>query len=345
MKFVVFAGLVALAFCSYAVFDSRSLMMMDSSEADRELFDRFMSRHNVFFVSESEKDARFKIFSKNLERARMYEQMDNGDATYGVHHDGRMSPYLHLSPEEFKASHLSSFKKTPTQGTVKASGNDLPKTFNWLDHDGVVNPIKNQGQCGSCWAFSTVQNIESFEALKTGNLKSYSEQQLVDCSLNFKEKSLLGCDGGLMDVAEEWYIENNFGTMLEEDYPYEARDGKCRQETAKMHVFPKQQKNIDPTVDAVKDALVNVAPLAAALNAEWMQFYTGGVSDPAWCNPKALDHAIGIVGYDVTTKHGKELPYWIIRNSWGTGWGEKGYYKLAMGKCGIENYVCTVTEI
>merc|ERR1712083_1121866 len=188
-------------------------------------------------------------------------------------------------------------------------------SFDWRQK-GAVNAVKDQKQCGSCWAFSTVANIEGVNFVKTQKLLSLSEQELVDCD----KKSDQGCQGGLPSNAFQFLISSKTGLEAESKYPYTARDGSCRVQKA--------------------DELVQYGPLSIGINAGPMQWYRGGIADP-WsilCNPKSLDHGVAIVGFGSESK-----PYWVIRNSWGASWGEEGYYRIVrgQGKCGLNTDVTT----
>merc|ERR1712046_209792 len=195
----------------------------------------------------------------------------------------------------------------------------LPESFDWVAK-GAVNDVKNQAQCGSCWAFSTVANIEGVNFLKTQKLVSLSEQELVDCD---KKTGDQGCQGGLPSNAFKDMIENKIGLETESDYPYTAKNGQCKAQQSSEKVFIKDFVKISTDEDQIAAALIKYGPLAIGINAGPMQWYHGGVANP-WsflCNPKSLDHGVAIVGFGVD--RGKK--YWTIRNSWGESWGEKGY--------------------
>jgi len=147
-------------------------------------------------------------------------------------------------------------------------------------------------------------------------LTSLSEQQLVDC-----DKVDAGCNGGLPSNAYE-YIMQAGGIESESSYPYTAMDGSCKVDQSKFVAKVSNWTAVSKDEDQIAAFLVEHGPLSIGINAEWMQFYMGGVSDPLFCSPSRLDHGVLITGYG--THNGK--PYWSIKNSWGDGWGEKGYY-------------------
>merc|ERR1712107_9652 len=181
---------------------------------------------------------------------------------------------------------------------------------------GAANPVKNQEQCGSCWAFATVANIEGVNFVKTQKLVSLSEQELVDCD----RKSDQGCQGGLPSNAYEYLISTKTGLEAESKYPYTARDGSCRAQKADELVFVSSWKHISTDENQIAAALVQYGPLSIGINAGPMQWYRGGIADP-WsilCNPKSLDHGVAIVGFGSESK-----PYWTIRNR-GSKLGREG---------------------
>jgi len=198
---------------------------------------------------------------------------------------------------------------------------------------GAVTPIKNQGQCGSCWAFSTTGSVEGAYFISTGKLVSLSEQQLVDCSGAYGNE---GCNGGLMDDAFKYIIANG-GLDTESDYAYTARDGVCNKAKAAIHAASiKSFADVPANQEAQLIAAVAKTPVSVAIEADQsgFQFYKSGVfAGP--CGTQ-LDHGVLAVGYDTTAT----TPYWIVKNSWGTSWGDQGYIMMAQGKgahglCGI----------
>jgi len=197
----------------------------------------------------------------------------------------------------------------------------------------AVTPIKDQGQCGSCWAFSTTGSVEGAHAIASGSLVSLSEQQLMDCST---PEGNMGCDGGLMDDAFE-YILLNKGITGEKDDPYLANSGKCPG-TAPVRATISGFKDIPVGDEKALMAAVNLGPVSIAIEADQFvfQFYSGGVLDSAACGTN-LDHGVLVVGYGTDSASSK--PYWIVKNSWGTSWGESGYVRLVRDKnqCGLSD--------
>jgi cathepsin L len=241
-----------------------------------------------------------------------------------------------LTPAEYKSmlgyrqpSHASNNRGVKMAPLRK----NVPDSLDYRDK-GVVNPVKDQAQCGSCWAFSAIQSIESTYALEKKTLYSLSEQNLVDCDL-----FCLGCSGGSMVTAFLFLIgwQSEY-VATEANYPYTATDGACAYTEAKA---------VGPVLDtfgivnpgdeeSLKEGVATSGPHAVAIDASAVSFqlYKGGIySEPA-CSSLQLDHGVGVIGYG--TESGKD--FWLVRNSWGAGWGEKGYIRMARNAgnmCGI----------
>jgi len=207
-----------------------------------------------------------------------------------------------------------------------------------------VNPVQNQGTCGSCWAFSTVANIEGAAKVATGKLLKLGEQELVDCDTSGNDH---GCDGGLPSAAFDDMIKNKIGLELEADYPYTGKDGSCYAAASSEKVFISSWLKISTDEKQMAAALMQYGPLSIGVNAAAMQWYHGGRADP-WsilCNPKKIDHGVAVVGFG--TEHVGTKDFWWVRNSWGPEWGQKGYWLPARGKgtCGLNLMVTTATGI
>lgn len=218
---------------------------------------------------------------------------------------------------------------------------DFPKEKNWVD-EGAVTPVKNQGSCGSCWAFSVAGNMEGVYKVAHGELPSLSEQQLVDCDhdcMEYKgQKSCdSGCNGGLMPNAMAYGIRE--GMTTEAEYPYTGKAGTCQYTTGQGKYRFSEWRAVNGTDADMVAALNEVGPLSVGVDANMWQFYMGGVFNLP-CG-KSLNHGVLLVGYGVK---GAKKEFWIIKNSWGAGWGEKGYIRLIRekDKCGVDNFVNTI---
>jgi len=214
---------------------------------------------------------------------------------------------------------------------------DLPESVDWRDK-GWVTEVKNQGMCGSCWAFSATGSLEGQHVRQTGQLVSLSEQNLVDCSKKYGNE---GCNGGIMDNAFQ-YIKDNRGIDKELTYPYKAKTGrKC--------LFKRNDVGATDTgffdvaegdEEKLKVAVATQGPVSVAIDAghRTFQLYTHGVYFEKECDPESLDHGVLVVGYGTDPEQGD---YWIVKNSWGPHWGEKGYIRMARNRnnnCGIASH-------
>jgi len=295
---------------------------------------RFHSLESVkerirYYESKSEHDRRFDIFKDNMDRIKKH---NNGGYSWTM----GITQFADMTREEFKDYiKVGTFKHKPAQTIFEA-----PKDWNittqtavdWVAK-GAVTPVKNQGSCGSCWAFSTTGAIEGRYFIAKGQLNSLSEQDLVDCS---RENS--GCNGGLMDYAFE-FVESNNGLCSESDYPYTARSHFfCEEEGCTKYDSISSHEDVAQSTAAL-EAACNEGPVSVAIEADQdsFQLYTGGVLT-ARCGTE-LDHGVLVVGYG--TDGGND--YWKVKNSWGKDWGESGYIRLCRncranrnkGQCGI----------
>jgi C1A family cysteine protease len=329
---------------------ANALSLVPGNHPHFEKFAEFMRVYNKQYSSGQEFQKRFKIFSENLARIDDLNAKSTG-ARYNV------TKFADMTREEFRqypcgVDKLSSL--TSQRPDFKPNYADLPSdvravaappSFDWTTK-GAVTPVKNQGQCGSCWAFSTIGNIEGVNFVTKGQLIGLSEQEEVDCS-----KTSYGCGGGWPFWAMSDILNGYNGVIdTEAGYPYTAEDGTCAESTADQGTQIKSYKSYctEDTAACAEDAMaslmVSTGPLSACLDAGPMQFYSGGIDNPTDCDPSAIDHCITIVGYGVDSASG--LSYWKIKNSWGTDWGENGYYYLVRGTgaCGI-NKVITVAKV
>ncbi|XP_047508704.1 uncharacterized protein LOC125052076 [Pieris napi] len=302
-------------------------------QAEQLFFDFITTYRPEYIDDHTEMAKRFEIFKNNVKTIHELNVNERGTARYAV------TRFTDLSYEEFSNKYLGLKPGLRDQNQIPFRMADIPDVkipdkFDWREY-GAVTEVKNQGSCGSCWAFSVTGNVEGQWKIKTGELVSLSEQELVDC-----DKLDEGCNGGLPDNAYR-AIEQLGGLEAENDYPYEGVDDKCLYNKTLSRVHISGALNISSNETDMAKWLTQNGPISIGINANAMQFYVGGVSHP-WrmlCSPKNLDHGVLIVGYgvkDYPLFH-KHLPYWIVKNSWGTSWGEQGYYRVYRGDgtCGV----------
>jgi len=297
-------------------------------------FEDFVRDFGKAYPDEAEYQARFAAFVENLRYIEAENSKSTNRYTLGL------TAFADMTRDEFRTSYLG--YRAPARawgdaaylGAFKASNSSLPASVDWRQK-GAVTDVKNQAQCGSCWAFSTTGALEGAYQIATGKLVSLSEQQLVDCAQSFGEQ---GCNGGMMDGGFQYVAKNGLDT--EESYGYKAKTGICKASSGAMGIpagsvtgFHDVKKNDE---QALMEA-VSKQPVSIAIEADQsvFQFYKGGVLTGA-CGTK-LDHGVLLVGYG--SENGQD--YWIMKNSWGPSWGETGFGKLLRGpsgegECGIQ---------
>ena len=301
-------------------------------------YDEFIKKHNKpYHNNKSEYLQRYNIFKQNLYKIYQHNlHADAGLHTYrmGVNEHAdmtwnefklKMKGYTHIEHSVYRSANTITYDKSIIQH-VK----DTVKEVDWVSK-GVVSEVKNQGQCGSCWAFSATGSIESANAISTGKLVELSEQELVDCST---PEGNNGCNGGLMDYAFQWVIDNK-GICAEQSYEYTASGPNQCSISCDSVVHISGFKDIpEGDEDSLLTAVATVGPISIAIEAdqESFQFYSSGVLDTE-CGTQ-LDHGVLLVGYG-TTEDG--IDFWNVKNSWGASWGNQGYIKLIRGKnqCGV----------
>lgn len=300
-----------------------------------EEWEAYKMEHGKKYKSDVEEQFRMKIFKDNKYKVAQHNKLyHSGEKSYSM----KINHFADLLHHEFieLMNGYSHNKSRPRLGATFIGPDDdiaLPKTMDWREK-GAVTPVKNQGECGSCWSFSATGALEGQHFRKTGKLVSLSEQNLIDCSTKFGNN---GCNGGLMDYAFE-YVKSNGGIDTEDTYPYEAMDDNCRYNPDDSGADDRGYVDVrEGNEHALKKAIATVGPVSVAIDAshETFQFYNEGVYYEPDCSPEMLDHGVLAVGYG-TTEDGDH--YWLVKNSWSEKWGEEGYIKMARNRdnnCGI----------
>lgn len=310
-------------------------------------FDEFVSQYGKVYATPEVRAARAEVYAANV--ARIEEWNAGGhSSTSAVNH------FADLSYDEWRSQTFRG--KKPARATSRTSqvsreleaviSAGLPAAVNWTAA-GAVTPVKDQGQCGSCWAFATVVAVEGAHAVATKNLLSLSEQQIVSCDLNTGDGND-GCNGGDQLPALMWIAKKTQGLCTEAAWPYKSGDGlngKCSQTCTGAGATPiKTGTEVAPGNETALMAAIAMQPISLSVDASanFWQFYSGGVVTEACkcANDNCLDHGVGGVGYGTTSAG---VDYWIVKNSWGGDWGEAGYIRLARGaaynphgQCGVQ---------
>ena len=293
-------------------------------------FESWVITYNRTYPTTTEFNIRRSIYLHNLIKIAQHNS-ENHTWTMGV------NKFADLSSEEFSQRYAGCYHKISMyiDEDEQLESTALPQSVNWTEQ-GVVTPVKNQGQCGSCWAFSTTGSTESAWSISKNESVSLSEQQLVDCS---GAEGNQGCNGGLMDYGFQYIINNN-GLTTELNYPYTAKDGTCNKQ---------KSSNIASTISKFRDVPTNSElalmtaiaqqPVSVAVEADQsvFQLYSEGVMTGK-CGTN-LDHGVLAVGYGTLNNQ----DYWLVKNSWGADWGFQGYILLGRGakygekgQCGIQ---------
>jgi len=298
--------------------------LIDSSVVNA--FSNFMEEYHKQY-SDVEYATRLGVFAANLERVNEMNKehvLLGGEAVFGV------TQFSDLTAAEFKAMYLTFRPGNSSEPRVNVVLDGEPNTVVDWRTKGAVTDVKDQGQCGSCWAFSATEAIESYNFLSSGKLVDLSPQQITSC-----DKTDSGCNGGWPHNAFT-YVHSAGGIESSADYPYTSGGGStgvCKFVASKVAAKVAGYKSVQTGESNLKAALNN-GPPSVCVAAEAFQSYRSGILRSC---PGQVDHCVQAVGYDDSFSP----PYWTVRNSWATTWGEKGYIRIATGSdlCKIADYV------
>jgi C1A family cysteine protease len=326
-----------LSLCLVAVASVASALHQSDDESFVR-FQQFMVKFNKTYENQEEMSYRLSVFRQSLARAESMNAQENDEEVFGV------TKFSDLTPEEFKKMYLGYRRGNSTLALPVEEADEASFSVTSLDwrEKNAVTAVKDQQQCGSCWAFSTTESIESAQFMAGNKLPVLSPQQIVSC-----DTTDLGCNGGDTPTAYA-YVEKAGGLTTAKNYPYTSgtgNNGKCKkskikQPLAKISGFSYATKPCTQGTckkqneDAMAAAMVTKGPASICVNAGSWQDYTGGILKGKCSGDSMdLDHCVQAVGFNKQAKQ----PYWIVRNSWNTDWGIKGYIYVKYGSnsCGV----------
>jgi len=316
----VLAGLTLLIACTFA-------LPLNDEASYQSAFVNWMQAYQKSY-SHDEFQLRYKTFRANLDYINEFNALE------GDHHTVAMNEFGDLTLEEFTKFYLGMNVYAPYEENdlLGATRLDIDAQKDWTQL-GAVTRVKDQGQCGSCWAFSATGATEGVTFLSTGKLVSLSEKNLMDCSKSYGN---MGCNGGLMTSSFDYIIANK-GIDTEESYPYVPQDGTtCKYDPSNIGATLRSYTNISPGSESDLLAKLDTAPVSVAIDAghSSFQFYKSGVYYEPACSSSRLNHGVLAVGWG--SESGSD--YYRVKNSWGTTWGNKGFILMSRNRsnnCGI----------
>ena len=293
-----------------------------------QIFTSFLSTYNKTYTP-TEFSQRFEIFSDNYAFIENHNKQNN-TFTLGI------NKFADLTASEYSSYlTLNAYGQTTTCGNFHSHSLTVPTSIDWRQK-GVVTDIKDQGSCGSCWAFGTAAAVESAWAIAGNPLISLSEQQLMDCSSSYGNK---GCSGGLIDATLGFIVDNGICSLS--DYPYQMQDeNTCKRCSVVAKISSCEDISSGNQLELKEAVSRQPVVVAVEANRRVFQFYTSGVLDSTLCGT-LLDHAVVVVGY------GEEngVKYWLVRNSWGTSWGDNGYLKILRSESTNDVGICGIASV
>ena len=330
----------------YTVFSSenhlrgRTLNLVDENDEWKE-FTKFQETFSKRYESIQELDLRFQVFRSNLRDIILHNLDTTQNFTMAV------NQFTDLTADEFRALYVSGLSRKIALDlevdlgsygckSYSSSASGSPTSIDWRNK-GAVTSVKDQGQCGSCWTFSATGAIEGAWAISTGKLLDLSEEQLVECATGISYGSF-GCNGGEMDGAFKYVIEH--GQCSLSSYPYTSGDGKsgsCKSCSPVVKIS--SCYDVKPNDQVSLKAAVGKQPVSVAIEADtrYFQSYSSGILTSSSCGTN-LDHGVLVVGYG--EENGQK--YWLVKNSWGTSWGDKGYVKILRSESTNDAGICGI---